>query len=279
MSGIAGIIHFDGAPIEPGLIEKMTASMSHRGPDGTHFWKADSVAFGHCMLQTTTESLEEVQPWLSEDGRYVLVMDGRLDNWEELRHRLELQGCRLRNRSDAELVMQAFQFWGIQCLKHIEGDFAFIIWDNAEKKIHCVRDRMGAKPFHYHWNGKTLSFASELRALFQLPWIGKICNEDMLVDYFMAQWCTKDETLWKDIYRLPQAHRLEIDQDDFKLNQYWQPELNEPLNFSRDEEYVECYRSLFIEAVRRSSRSHQTVAYEVSGGLDSSAHFRAQSLI
>ncbi len=275
MSGIAGIIHFDGAPIEPGLIEKMTAEMSHRGPDGTRFWKSGSVAFGHCMLHVTTESLEEVQPWLSEDGRYVLVMDGRLDNWEELRHRLELQGCRLRNRSDAELVMQAFQLYGIDCLKYIEGDFAFILWDNAEKKIHCIRDRMGAKPFHYHWNGKTLSFASELRALFPLPWIPKTCNEDMLVDYLMVQWCTKDETLWKDIYRLPQAHQLEIDRTGIKIQQYWQPELHDLLYFKSDDEYIECYRSLFIEAVRRSSRSHRTVAYEVSGGLDSSAIFAA----
>ncbi len=275
MSGIAGIIHFDGAPVEPGLIEKMTAAISHRGPDGTKYWRTDSVAFGHCMLRTTTESLEETQPCPSEDGRYVSIIDGRLDNWEELRHRLELQGCRLRNRSDAELVIQAFQLWGVDCLKHIEGDFAFVIWDQYERKIHCIRDRMGNKPFHYHWNGKTLSFASELRALFELPWVPKICNENMLVDYFMAQWCTKDETLWKDIYRLPQAHRLEIDASNFLLSQYWQPELNELLSFDSDEEYIECYRALFIDAVRRSSRSHQNVAFEVSGGLDSSALFAA----
>ncbi len=275
MSGIAGIIHFDGAPVEPGLIEKMTAAMSHRGPDGTHFWKTNSVAFGHSMLQTTTESLEEVQPWLSEDGRYVLVMDGRLDNWEELRHSLELHGCRLRNRSDAELVIQAFQAWGIDCLKHIEGDFSFVVWDNREKKVHCIRDRMGAKPFHYHWNGKTLSFASELRALFQLPWVAKACNESMLVDYMLVQWCSRTETLWKDILRLPAAHRLEIDSSQFRLVEYWQPELAPLITFSSDDEYIECYRALFLEAVQRCSRSHRRVAFEVSGGLDSSALFAA----
>ena len=259
--------------MEPGLIEKMTAEMSHRGPDGMHYWQQGSATFGHCMLHTTAESLEEVQPCLSDDGRHVLVMDGRLDNWEELRKRLELHEARLRNRSDSELVIQAFLLWGMDCLKYIEGDFAFIVWDRLEKKIHCVRDRMGGKPFHYHWNGKTLSFASELRALFLLPWVPKICNEDMLVDYLMAQWCTKNETLWKDIYRLPQAHRLEIDPAGFRIKQYWQPDLETLLDFDSDEEYIECYRSLFIEAVRRSSRSHQEVAFEVSGGLDSSALF------
>ncbi|MGH8107476.1 MAG: asparagine synthetase B family protein, partial [Arenimonas sp.] len=273
MSGIAGIIRFDGAPIEPGLVEKMIASMSHRGPDGSGFWQQSSIAFGHCNLRTTTESLKEVQPWPSEDGRYVLVMDGRLDNWEALPALLKSQACRLRNNSDAELVMQAFLLWGIDCLKHLEGDFAFVIWDCHERKVHCVRDRMGAKPFHYHWSGNTFSFASELHALFQLPWVTKSCNENMLVDHFMAQWCSKDETAWKEIYRLPQAHRLEINSERFQIDQYWQPDLDTLLNFKSDEEYFECYRTLFIEAVRRSSRASQKVAFEVSGGLDSSALF------
>jgi asparagine synthase (glutamine-hydrolysing) len=273
MSGIAGIIHFDGAPIDPGLIEKMTTAMPHRGPDGIRHWQNGQIALGHCMLRSTQESLEEIQPLVSDDGRYVLVMDGRLDNWEGLRRRLELYDCRLRNRSDAELVMQAFQLWGVDGLKHIEGDFALVVWDSEAKKIHCVRDRMGSKPLHYHWNGKTLAFASDVKALLQLPWISKICNEAMLIDYFMARWCTKNDTFWKDIFRLPQAHRLEIDARHFQLSQYWQPELNELLDFSSDEEYAECYRSLFVEAVRRASRSNQTVAFEVSGGLDSSALF------
>ena len=85
MSGIAGIIHFDGKPIEPGLIEKMTGAMAHRGPDGIHHWVKGSVALGQCMLRTTPESLEEHQPLTNEDESLVLVMDGRVDNWEELR--------------------------------------------------------------------------------------------------------------------------------------------------------------------------------------------------
>ena len=267
MSGIAGIVHFDGAPIEPGLIEKMTTSISHRGPDGIRHWYGGSIALGQCMFRTTPESLEEIQPWLSEDGRYALVMDGRLDTWEELRQVLLHKGCRLRNRSDAELVLQAFQFWNTDCLQYIEGDFAFVVWDNMQRKLHCIRDRMGSKPFHYHWNGKTFSFASEHHSLLLIPWIEKTPNESMLVDYLLAMWCTKDETFWKDIWRLPQAHRLEIDASGFRLIQYWQPELTELLTFNNDDEYFECYRSLFIDAVRRSSRSHKRVAYEVSGGL------------
>jgi asparagine synthase (glutamine-hydrolysing) len=103
MSGIAGIIHFDGKPVEPGLIEKMTSAMAHRGPDGINHWVKGSVALGQCMQRTTPESLEEHQPLTNEDGSLVLVMDGRVDNWEELRRELLGRGAVLRDRSDAEL--------------------------------------------------------------------------------------------------------------------------------------------------------------------------------
>ncbi len=105
MSGIAGIIHFDGKPVEPGLIEKMTSAMAHRGPDGINHWVKGSVALGQCMLRTTPESLEEHQPLTNEDESLVLVMDGRVDNWEELRQGVAGARRVLRNRADAELVL------------------------------------------------------------------------------------------------------------------------------------------------------------------------------
>ena len=98
MSGIAGIVRFDGAPLEPGLIGKMTAAMAHRGPDGIEHWQRSHVALGHCMFRTTPESLAEHQPHTNEDASLVLVMDGRVDNRDELRHELLAQGALLRDR-------------------------------------------------------------------------------------------------------------------------------------------------------------------------------------
>src|SRR5512143_363122 len=157
MSGIAGIIRFDGAPVEPGLVEKMTSAMSHRGPDGIRHWVRGSVALGQCMLRTTPESLEEEQPLANEDESLVLVMDGRVDNWEELRAELLKRGAVLRTRADAELVLRAYETWGRDCLAHIDGDFALVIWDARNRTALCARDRMGNKPFHYHWNGRTFA--------------------------------------------------------------------------------------------------------------------------
>ena len=273
MSGIAGIIHFDGKPVEPGLIEKMTSAMAHRGPDGINHWVKGSVALGQCMLRTTPESLEEHQPLTNEDESLVLVMDGRVDNWEELRRELLGRGAVLRNRADAELVLRAYEIWGRDCLAHIDGDFALAIWDARCREAFCSRDRMGNKPFNYYWNGNTLAFASELHTILALPWVPENPNEGMLAEFLAAEWYSRDETFWQGILRLVAAHQMVVDKGGPRLEQYWAPDLWATLPYTKDEEYIEHYRELFTDVVRRMSRSFRPVACEVSGGLDSSAIF------
>ena len=271
MSGIAGIIRFDGAPVEPGLVEGMTSAMSHRGPDSINHWVRGQVALGQCMLRTTPESLEETQPLANEDESLVLVMDGRVDNWEELRRELLGRGAVLRNRSDAELVLRSYEAWGRECLPHIDGDFALVVWDARRRIAFCARDRLGNKPFTYHWNGKTLAFSSELHAILRLPWVKPELNEGVLAEFLAADWYSRDETLWKEVSRLVAAHRMEVGEAGPRPELYWEPDLFAELPFRSDEEHVEYYRGLFGDTVRRLSRSHCTVAFEVSGGLDSSA--------
>ena len=162
MSGIAGIINFDGKPVEPGQIEKMTSAMDHRGPDGINHWVNDSVALGQCMLQTTPESLEEHQPLANENESLVLVMDGRVDNWQELRVKLLGKGAILRDRSDAELVIRAYEIWGGECLQHIDGDFALVIWNTIKREVFCARDRMGNRPLYCWRKENTFVFSSDL---------------------------------------------------------------------------------------------------------------------
>jgi len=273
MSGIAGIVRFDGAPVEPGLVEKMTAAMNYRGPDGISHWVKSSVALGQCMLHTTPESLEETQPLTNEDQSLVLVMDGRVDNGDALRRELLSRGAVLRSRADAELVLRAYEAWGQECLTHIDGDFALVIWDAGRGQVFCARDHLGNKPLHYHWNGSTLSFASELQAILQLPWVPQVPNEGMLVEFLVAEWYSRDETFWKGILRMPAAHRMIVNSRRAKPQQYWEPDCWDLPPFSTDEEYIERYRELLTDNVRRLSRSHRPLAVEVSGGLDSSAVF------
>lgn len=279
MSGIAGIIHFDGAPVEPGQVESMTAAMAHRGPDGIRHWVKGNAALGQCMLRTTPESLEETQPLTNEDESLVLVMDGRVDNWEELRRELLGRGAVLRSRADAELVLRAYEVWGRDCLAHIDGDFAFVIWDTRRRTAFCARDRVGNKPFTYCWDGKTLVFASELHAILQMPWIKQELNDGVLAEFLGAEWFSKNETFWKGILRLEPAHFMAVSRSGPKPEQHWKPDVWSTLPYAKDEEYVEHYRDLFADVVRRMSRSHLPLACEVSGGLDSSAIFAmAESL-
>jgi len=273
VSGIAGIIHFDGRPVEPGQVEAMTAAMHYRGPDGIDHWRRGNVALGQCMLRTTPESLEETQPLTNEDESLVLVMDGRVDNWEELRRELLGKGTVLRTRADAELVLRAYEVWGRECLPHIDGDFALVIWDARRHEAFCARDRMGNKPFVYHWIGKTLYFASEQQAILRQAPVVQVLNEDMVAEYLAAEWYSSTETLWQGVLRLEAAHSLTATASGSALKRYWAPDLQASLSFRNDEECAEHYRALLFDVVRRHSRASHPVACEVSGGLDSSAVF------
>ena len=273
MSGIAGIIHFDGAPVTPGLVETMTGAMAHRGPDGIDHWAHGSIALGQCMLRTTPESLEERQPLANEDASLVLVMDGRVDNWEELRRELMARGAVLRTRADAELVLRAYEAWGRACLAHVDGDFALVIWDARLRAAFCARDRVGSKPFHYHWDGRTFAFASELHAILALPWVREDLNEGLVAEFLAYDWRARDETFWLGVKRLVAAHGMLVDARGPRPGQYWEPDLEATLPCTSDDEFADHYRALFADVVRRMSRSIRPLACEVSGGLDSSAIF------
>lgn len=273
MSGIVGIIHFDGKPVASGQIEQMSTALAYRGPDGITHWVNGPVALGQCMLRTTPEALEEAQPLANEDQSLILVMDGRVDNWATLRQQLLAKGAVLRSRADAELVLRSYEIWGKQCLQQMEGDFALAIWDAKRQTVFCARDPLGNKPFHYHWQGNTLAFASELHPLLALPWVKQTVNEGMVAEFLAGDWYSSEETLWQGILRLVAAHTLEANAQGVRLTQYWQPDIEATLPYTSEQEYVEHYRELVFESIRRQSRCHKPVAVEVSGGLDSSAVF------
>ena len=135
MSGICGIVNLDGAPVDRAMLGRMTDAMACRGPDGAGHWADGSVGLGHRMFRTTPESLREQQPLTDETGALCLVLDGRVDNRGELRKALEDKGCRLRDDTDAELVLWAYQCWGEGAPARIIGDFAFAIWDGGRRRL------------------------------------------------------------------------------------------------------------------------------------------------
>ena len=273
MSGIAGFIHFDGRPAEEALLQGMTLAMHYRGPDGMRHWCQGAVALGHCALVTTSEQLGEVQPLRSESAEVVLVFDGRLDNRAQLRRELLSGGIRLRDETDAELVLRAYDLWQADCVLHMEGEFALVLWDARSRSALCARDRMGLRPFHYHWNGTTLTFASDVHAVLAMPWVPEELNADMVAEVLAVDHLSVSETFWKGVFRLPAATSMTVTAEGLRERLYWEPDPALQLPCKSDDDYAQYYRELLHKVVQEQSRSHKPLACEVSGGLDSSALF------
>jgi asparagine synthase (glutamine-hydrolysing) len=274
VSGIAGIIRFDGAPVEAAQIAKITGAMANRGPDGIHHWIDGSVALGHCMLRTTPESREEIQPLTNEDKSVVLVMDGRLDNREELKEELRRKGIQVRSYTDAELMLGAYQLWGRDSPRHLLGDFAFAVWDARCQELFCARDHFGVKPFHYFSCETFLAFASDEEAFFHLRDVPREPNEDRIAYMLVPQFDGYDfDSSWlKDIVKLLPGKTLSVQRPGHTtIRTYWQLEPREESRFKSDLECEEAFRSVFSEAVRRRMRTLGNPALMLSGGIDSAS--------
>jgi len=277
MSGIAGIFRRDGGPVSTEDIYLMTQIMAHRGSDGINHEVHGSIALGQCLIHTTPQSLDAPLPLSSQDGDVTIIMDGRADNFEDLRRRILDASGDLRSHADAELVLQAYRLWGEACFKYIAGEFSIAIWDQKKQQLICARDRTGKKPFYYYQDDTYFAFASEMAALLALPWITTSHNIGYLSERLMGRHVTLCDTPWKNIQRLMQGHFMAITIQRSKTERYWYPENLPPLIYKKQSDYVEHYRDLFLDNIRRYSRSLKPLGFEVSGGLDSTALFAAAS--
>lgn len=271
MSGLAGIYRLDGQPVHPPLLQRMVERLAHRGPDGSHCWIHRFIGMGHAMLRTTPESLEEQQPWQDETGALSLTLDGRIDNREDLTASLLAAGLTLRNHTDAELMLRAYQCWGEACPERIVGDFALVIWDGPRRQLFCARDILGLKPFYYSLHDNTFCWASEIPPLFTDPSVSRRPNEAMIAEFLTGTVVTNTETLYERIFRLAPAHLLIVRPDKTEIRRYWTIDAARRIVYSKDDDYAQHFHDLFHTAVRSRLRSHTPIGLELSGGLDSSS--------
>jgi asparagine synthase (glutamine-hydrolysing) len=273
MSGIIGLYNLDGRPAEPPLLERMARTIAHRGPDGIRNWLNGPVCLGHLLLQTTPESAHEKQPLTNEDSALCLTLDGRIDNRTELRSLLDSKGLPLRDDTDAELVLRAYECWGEECPIRLLGDFAFAIWDARHQRLFCARDYVGVKPFYYHRSASLFAFGSEIRALLALDAVPRRLNESRLADFLVEELDREDEesTFYQDVQRLPAGHSLTVSPGRFHLRDYWQLKAPPLLKLGSLREYGEAFREVFVDAVRCRLRSTHPVGSTLSGGIDSSS--------
>lgn len=269
MSGIAGIYSVDGCPVDLNILERMTDLMSARGPDGAGRWNGVGVALGHRMLRATPESREQAQPLRDEAGGFCLSFDGRLDNRDELVAMLGAEG--LRDQTDPELVLRAYQKWGEQCPEKFLGDFAFAISDQRKQQIFCARDQLGLRPFYYHANGSRVIFASDIQALFEDRTVVRQPNLIALGAHLMDLATASRDTLYQGVYRLPAGHSMVVNRQGPKISRYWDIDPASEIRYRKDADYSEHFLDLFQRAVRCRLRTTGPAAALLSGGVDSGA--------
>ncbi len=271
MSGLAGVYHLDGSPVDRTLVERMTHRVAHRGPDASDCWVQGPIGIGHTMLQTTPESLAERQPWLDESGTICLALDGRIDNREDLILSLSTAGFHLRADTDAELMLRAYQYWGEHCPEHVIGDFALVVWDGQRRMLFCARDILGLKPFYYCHRGKSFYWASEIPPLFEHEVVPRRPNEAMIAEFLSGMVVTNTETLYEGISRLEPAHVLIVRPNRIETRRYWAIDSRRRIEYANDDDYAQHFLDLFEKTVRCRLRSHRPIGLELSGGLDSSS--------
>jgi len=253
-------------------VERMLASLAHRGPDGAGVWRDGPIGLGHRMLWTTPESLQETLPLASKTGNLVLTADARIDNRDALIDILGFDNRPPREISDSELILAAYEKWGVSCPERLLGDFAFAIWDGRQQVLFCARDPMGVKPFYYYHTTGAFVFASEIKAILCLPEVPRKLNEVKVADLLVSMFHDHISTYYQEVFRLPPAHSMTIGHTPgVQIRSYWSLDPSRELRFGADEEYVEAFRELFTEAVRCRLRSAFPVGSTLSGGLDSSA--------
>lgn len=280
MCGIAGVLSFRGSPftVSDRLLTRMRDTMLHRGPDGGANWIAADgrVGLAHRRLSIIDLSTVANQPMCNEDGTLWTVFNGEIYNHADVRAELErIGGHRWKtDHSDTEVILHAFEQWGIDCLDRFRGMFAIALWETKARRLWLVRDRIGVKPLYYSQHHGRLTFASEIKALLQDPEQQRAMNEEGMYHYLSFLTTPAPQTLFEGIKKLPPGTWLRVDESGWTLeHRYWDVwDHTQPLTGVSEEELAERIRDELRTAVRLRKVSDVPVGVFLSGGIDSSTN-------
>ncbi len=270
MSGIFGIFNLDGRPVKQECLNHIQNAMRYWGPDGSSTWIQSSIGLGHLMMFNTPESIAEVLPLHHSTNQISLTCTARLDNRDDLFRKLRVPVSETRNITDSALILLAYEKWGNECPNHLLGDWSFAVWDNRKQQLFIARDHFGVTGLYYFQNQQTFLFASSLKGLLALPDITHSLNPIGLVHRF-PNIPRNETTCYNNVFRLTPGHTLTITTKKTIRQQYWHPEQAPDVRFQTDEQYLEAFNEIFIEAINCRLRSCRPVGSMLSGGLDSSS--------
>lgn len=255
------------------ILQKMNNAIVHRGPDDDGIWAADG--FGFAMRRLSIIDLAGGrQPMWDEKNGLGVVFNGEVYNYRPLREQLQKQGHSFRTNSDTEVVLKTLVQSGLDGVHTWNGMFAVAAWDRFRKKLTLIRDRMGVKPLYYFYDGETLLFASEVKAILASGLVARCIDRQALWDYLTFRFVPGRETIWTNIFKLQPGHFLEFSSATGPVeSRYWHSDVrNESADQESDEQLEKEFSELFLDAVRlRLEASDVPVGVMLSGGLDSSA--------
>ena len=253
-------------------IEEMNLSISHRGPDNQGSFQDSSLALGHTRLSILDLSDESNQPMVSRSGRYVIVYNGEIYNFRELKRELQAKGVVFEKESDTEVVLEGFEFWGVELFEKLNGMFSFAIYDRELNRIYIARDRFGVKPLYYYSANSDFIFGSEIKSILASKVVKEELEYQGLYEYLHFATTLGETTFYKNIKKLEPGYYLEFDLDkkSFKIEPY---RLNYEVSASMDslDEAIEKTRELFEASVKRQLVSDVPIGIFLSGGIDSTA--------
>jgi len=270
MCGICGIINFDDSPVGDTRIKKMMRTMKHRGPNDEGLYVKDNVGFGFVRLSILDLSFSGHQPMFDDSGRYLILFNGEVYNFIEIRAILEQKGYYFRSNTDTEVVLKSYLEWGEDCLNYFNGMWAFVIYDIEAKELFCARDRFGIKPFYYFRDDNQFIFSSEITPILQInPKLRKV-NDSIVFDYLLTNRTNHTEnTFFADIKKLQHSGKIyiKINEGRAKISRWYS------LNNTNCPGYTnsESFKEDFVSAVNLQLRSDVPIGLCLSGGLDSSS--------
>lgn len=269
MCGLNGIVALssEGGDLAE-RVERMNVALAHRGPDDGGVFSDDRVSLGHRRLSIIDLSNAGHQPMQSADGRYVIVFNGEIYNFRELRSELDYP---FRSHTDTEVLLAAWQAWGENCIGRLIGMFAFAVWDRVQGELHLVRDRLGKKPVYYYHDGGHLVFSSEMRAVLASGLVPRRLNADALVDFLRYQTVHQPSTIVEGVRLLPAGTHMKIKDREPEIRSYWTPlQARQQPGISRPAA-MKAVRDTLQKAVQRRLVADVPFGAFLSGGIDSSA--------
>ena len=268
MCGLTGIYH-PGAPIDRALLERMNRAIAHRGPDGDGFHIETGVGLGHRRL-SIVDVAGGAQPMWNEDESVVIIFNGEIYNFPTLRPELSALGHVFRNRCDTEAVVHAWETWGPDCLQHLNGMFAFALWDRRKGLLFLARDRLGKKPLYYaHTPDGALVFGSELAALMAVPDLPRRIDPAAVDDFFALGYVPDPGTIYAGVHKLPAAHYLLLGTGAAAPTRYWTPPTQSAPMAEQDA--IRGLVSHLAAATQSRLMSDVPLGAFLSGGVDSGA--------